>query len=217
MSTPLHLNLLKDEERFSPNPVRLRVMLPMLSVLAALGCLIWWALLGLRAHSQTTTQERLTKTLQDMRTSHATVLDLHAQQREAQSIIQQLQLYARSCLRFGDTLGRLPSHVPMNIQFTEMRIPPPPAPLVDLKTPTLGPTNACEGVTLRIAGRISGENAYTAVNALLATLRTPAFSNLVQTADIPKGAFRQEAGRSQENRDTLLFEILCGCVPRRFE
>jgi hypothetical protein len=73
-------------------------------------------------------------------------------------------------------------------------------------------------VTLRIAGRTAGEKASSSVDTLLAALRTPAFTNLIQTAEIPKGAFRQDTtARNTGNRDTLLFEITCGCLPRRFE
>ena len=217
MSTPLHLNMLKEEERFSSNPVRLRVMLPLAAIFAALGCVIWWALLGLRVHHLSSTQERVNKAIEELKSAHSTVLDLRSQQRETLAVIRHLGLYEHARIRFGESLARLPAHVPSNVQFTEVSVPPPPYPLVDPKVPALGPTNTWESVTLRIAGRTSGDNAYAAVNALLATLRTPAFSNLVQTADIPKGAFRQDAARTQDNRDTLLFEILCGCRQRRFE
>ena len=36
----LHLNLLRASERQSSSPVRLRVMLPILAVLACLGCCV---------------------------------------------------------------------------------------------------------------------------------------------------------------------------------
>ena len=42
----LHLNLLRASERQSSSPVRLRVMLPILAVLACLGCLVWWGVLA---------------------------------------------------------------------------------------------------------------------------------------------------------------------------
>ncbi len=217
MSTPLHLNLLKDEERFSSSPVRLRVMLPLAAIFAAFGCLLWWALLGLRSHNHNTAQERLNKTIQELNNAHATVLGLRDQQRETLAVIRQLRLYEHARLRFSDTLARLPACVPANIQFTEVRVPQPPPPAVDPKSAALGPTNTWETVSLRLAGRTSGDTAYASVNALLAALRTPAFSNLIHRADIPKGAFRQDVMRSSDNRDALLFEILCDCVPRRFE
>ena len=52
MSASLHLNLVKEEELRSPNPVRLRVLFPILGVALAAGCLLWWMLLWFRAHTQ---------------------------------------------------------------------------------------------------------------------------------------------------------------------
>jgi hypothetical protein len=47
MNAPkLHLNLLRDSERQSSSPVRLRVMLPILAALACVGCLVWWGVLA---------------------------------------------------------------------------------------------------------------------------------------------------------------------------
>jgi Tfp pilus assembly protein PilN len=218
MSTPLHLDLLKDTERFSSRPIRLRVILPMIAALAALCCLVWWALLGLRAFNQSDLRAGLKKNIQDQKAAHAIVLDLRTQQKETSAIIQHLGFYRHARLRFGETLARLPDLMPANIQITELRLPPPPPPLLNLQIPTLGPTNTLEQVTLRLAGRTVGDSkASESVNALLASLRTPAFTNLIQQADIPKGAFRQDVGRNPDNRETLLFEIRCVCLPRRFE
>ena len=61
------------------------------------------------------------------------------------------------------------------------------------------------------------EHPSEAVNTLLATFRTPAFTNVFRTAVIPKGAFRQDVARDPESREILLFDITCDCVPRRFE
>ena len=38
----LHLNLLKASEKVSSSPVRLRVMVPLLAMLACLGMVVWW-------------------------------------------------------------------------------------------------------------------------------------------------------------------------------
>jgi len=218
MSASLHLNLLKESELRTPFPVRLRVFMPMASVGLALGCLVWWLLLAARANTEASLRDTARMNVQDLSQSHAHALLLRAQATEASAIIRQLRFYEHACIRFGDALANLPAHVPANIQLTEMRVPPPPQPLIDPKQPALGPTNSLERVTLRIAGRTAGEKASSSVDTLLAALRTPAFTNLIQTAEIPKGAFRQDTtARNTGNRDTLLFEITCGCLPRRFE
>ena len=38
----LHLNLLREQERVSSSPVRVRVMLPSLAILACVAMLGWW-------------------------------------------------------------------------------------------------------------------------------------------------------------------------------
>lgn len=218
MSASLHLNLLKEEEQRSPNPVRLRFLLPALAVSLALAALMWWLLLTLRAHTQAALRDNAKANIQELTPAHTQTLALRAQEKELSAIVRQLRFYERARLRFGDALCELPARVPPNIQLTELRVPPPPPAAVDPKQPALGPTNNLEQVTLRLAGRTSGEGASAAVDTLLAALRTPAFTNLIETAEIPKGAFRQDtAARGASSRDTLLFAITCGCVPRRFE
>jgi len=217
MSALLHLDLLKEEERFSSNPVRLRIIMPMVAVTIAVGCALWWCMLGLQAHGMNLTKAGLRENIDQLKGAHAAFIDLRMQEKEAGSIYQQLRYYENSIIRFGPTLTRLPELVPANIQLTELRVLPPPAPLIDAKQPELGPTNKTEAVTLRLAGRTCGETASADVDALLAALRGPAHTNLIRQAVIPKGAFRQDTMRSPDQREMLLFEITCTCLPRRFE
>jgi Tfp pilus assembly protein PilN len=217
MSTPLHLDLLKDDERYSSNPVRLRVILPAMASLATLCCLVWWALLSVRSYNQSELKAQLQENIRDQTAAHAVVLGLRAQEKETGAVIRHLQLYEHARLRFGETLSRIAEHVPENIQITEMRLLPPPPTLLNTQLPALGPTNTAERVSCVLLGRTTGEKASASVNLLLAALRTPAFTNLIQTAAIPKGAFRQDVGRNPDTRETFLFEIRCECVPRRFE
>ena len=41
----LHLNLLRDAEKVSSSPVRLRVMLPVITLFACIGLTLWWAII----------------------------------------------------------------------------------------------------------------------------------------------------------------------------
>ena len=46
MNAPnLHLNLLRPDEKTSSSPIRLRVMLPIFSLLFCAACAIWWGIL----------------------------------------------------------------------------------------------------------------------------------------------------------------------------
>ena len=217
MSTPLHLDLLKEEERFSSSPIRMRVMLPLTATFFALCLLVWWSLLCLKDHSMTQHKEDLKRDILSLTPAHDAVLASRAQEQEYRAMVRQLTLHKHARNLYGDTLSNLAEHVIETIQFTQITLPPPQPPPVDVTHPSNGPTNTFEAVTLRISGRTGGEHPSEAVNDLLATLRTPAFTNAFQTAVIPKGAFRQEATRNASNSDTLLFDIICDCVPRRFE
>lgn len=222
MSAALHLNLLKDEERFSPSPVRLRVLVPLLAILSVLGTGVWWVLLAVRLHDVTLQKTVLEADIAEVKPAHAEVLRLRALEKEYAAALRQLTFYRNARLRFGETFAQLAEHVPATVQLTELRVPPPPplTPADPTKKPALGPTNVFETVTLRLMGRAGGETPSESVNALLEAIRsTPAFTNLILSAEIPKGAFRQETGKVKgaANHDTLLFEITCGCVPRRFE
>ncbi len=218
MNASLHLDLLREEERYSSNPIRLRVMMPMLAVFGACGIALWWGLFAFRIHNQTVLKGELEKEVAGLAPAHNALRALQARELDLTATTRQLQFYLNARLLFGETLAKLAPCVPENVQLTEVRVPPPPAPLpLDPLHPTLGPTNTVEAVTLRLAGRTAGEHSSEAVNALLSALRTPAFTNIIRSAEIPKGTFRQDLARNPENRETLLFELTCVCLPRRFE
>ena len=217
MNTFLHLDLLKNEERFSSSPVRLWAMMPLFSVLAALGLMLWWSLCAAVIHNQIALKADLEKEIANMKPAHNALLALRAQESDITAVTRQISLYQNARIPFGETLAKLAQSVPDNMQITEMRVPLPLPVAMDPKNPTLGPTNIFESVSLRFAGRITGERSSEAVNALLTALRTSAFTNLIRSAEIPKGAFRQDVNKSSEAVETLLFELTCDCVPRRFE
>ena len=226
MSSTLHLDLLTDEEHLSPSPVRLRVMVPMLAVLAVLCIAVWWSLFAFLLHGANLQKAALQTNLAGLKPAHSEVLRLRAEEKECDAALRQLGFYRNARIRFGETFAQLAEHVPATLQLTEVRVtpppptPPPPPPSDDPKAkvlPVLGPTNVLEDVTLRLAGRAGGERPSESINTLLGALRSPAFTNLIRSAETPKGAFRQDTSKGPSNRDTLLFEITCGCVPRRFE
>ena len=217
MKSPLHLNLLKEEERYSSSPIRLRVMLPLLTSLAVFGVFLWWLLLILGVHGQIQLKADLEQTITSLKSSHAAMLSSRAQEQEYQSITQQLNFYIHSKNRYGEALQRLPEEVPASIQFTELRMSPPQPAAPSLSQTQQAPTNTFEQVSLRIAGRTGGDRPSEGVNRLLAALRSPAFTNVFKSAVIPKGAFRLDTMPRSIKRDTLLFEIICECVPREFK
>lgn len=220
MKATLHFNLIKKEELLSPNPIRPRVMLPVLCILCALAVLVWWGLFALRILAAEQKLDSVNTGIDSVRAAHKEVLDLRAEERELSASLQQLAFYQNSRLLFGGTLGQIAGQVPSDIQFTELYLPPPmpppmPAPARGQKP--VAQTNTFENVTLRLAGRAGGDSPTDAINSLLNDLRKPAFTNLILQANVPPGAFRQEPSRGPTGRNTLLFEIICRCEPRRFE
>lgn len=214
MSAPLHLNLLKDEERKSSSPVRLQVMAPAVSLIAVLGLLFWWAAaamkMGSLEHERNTLAEEITTAQQ----SHKDVIRLKAQSLDLKASLQQLGFFKTSRQQWGETLAKIAEAVPPDIQLTSLSIPPPTAPAPDPKTHAVpAPTNSTEAVRLELRGYAGGEHPAEAVNTLLKALQSSAFTNRIASATVPKGAIRQDVTR----RDTLLFEILCECQRRRFQ
>lgn len=220
MSAVLHLDLLTPQEHLSSKPVRLRVMVPLVALLALAGILVWWGLFVFRLHAAVLQKSALSTDIESLKKTHQEVLQLRADEKEHLATIQQFALYRHSQLRFGDIFKQLADCVPGTMQLTELRIPLPPPPLMPVVPKggqVLGPTNKTESVTLKLAGRASGEHPSLSVKMLLDTISTPSFSNLIQRAEIPKGAFRQDTIRGASKQDSLLFEINCECTPRRFE
>ena len=217
MSTSLHLDLLNDDERFSSSPIRLRVMMPLCGLSLVLGTLVAWMLIEIQARSLSSQKITDEASVSDLKPAHAETLRLRLLEKETSASLQQLAFYRASQIRFGETLAKLPEHVPFFLQLSELRVPPP-SPLIDPLKPALGPTNTFEYVTLKLAGKAGGDRPTEAVNALLKVLNTaPVFTNLIRSAEIPKGAFRQDTSRQASGRDMLLFEINCQCSPRRFQ
>lgn len=219
MRTPLHLDLLKDEERLSSSPIRLRVMLPLMTSLFLLSTLLVWTLLGIRLRSQHKLVIDTENAVQSASPVHASVLASRETEKETRAVIQQLMLYQHSRNAYGTTLANIANYVPTNIQFAEMSIPLPQVPPDVSRPGTLpaAPTNIQENVTLRISGRIGGNRASESINELLCALRSEPFTNAFRAVSIPKGAFRLDSSRGPSGGDALLFEIFCECAPRRFE
>ena len=220
MNASLHLNLLKDDERFTSSPIRPRIMIPLLTLLSVAGLGVWWLLLTERLSGAVHEKAIREAHCAELTPARNQVLSLRAREKEARAALTQLDFYRASRIRCGDTLMRLPQHVPESIQFTELRVPlPPPLPAPDpkLKVQPLGPTNLVEAVTLRLAGRVSSSSSSETVRSLLDALHQPAYTNLIRAAEIPKGAFRQDSVRNPEARESILFEITCDCVERRFK
>jgi Tfp pilus assembly protein PilN len=217
MSEHLHLDLLKDEERFSSSPVRLRVLVPILAISAAVGSLLWCAYLSLGQRNLSVMKARLQANTDGLKSSHENFLTLVQEEREASAVIHQLRYYEHARIRAGAVLTKLPALVPASIQLAEIRIQTATPAGADPKNAENSVTNLSEAVVMKIAGRAFGESASAQVDALLAALRRPEFASVFPLVEIPKGTFRQDFSSLADNRVAFLFELSCSFAPRRFE
>ena len=229
MTSPnLHLNLLRPDEKASSSPVRLRVMLPILSLLLCAACAIWWGVLFMQGLLLNGKVSSVRADLESKKTAHAAILSQMADMRERQSQLDQLHAYKRGCHKYGGLLAKLAEVVPAEVQLTALTIPePPPQMLTDPKNPKrlplLGPTNVTESVQFRLSGRTA---ATASVTSLMEAIESASFADWIVADTNKKDAaarkkkrihIRQETRAGEDGVRMLAFEIEFRCKERRFE
>jgi len=224
----LHYNFLHESERVSSSPIRLRFMVPIFSCFIAACMVIIWQFYAIQVEAVKSRKTLVDDEITTMKGTYSNIVMDRALEKELQAELKQLSFYKASRNRVGETLHQLTNCVSDRVQVTEVRlaIVPLPKEIVkpNPKAPVpLGPTNRFDTVSLRISGRAQPEGGSGLVDGLLRSLQSPAFSNVIQSAVIPKGAFRQESNLRTSfmgeggPREVLLFEINCNCLPRRYE
>ncbi len=229
MNAPnLHLNLLRPDEKTSSSPIRLRVMLPIFSLLFCAACAIWWGILFMQGLLLNGKVASVRSDLASKKTAHAAILSQMADVRERQSQLDQLDAYKKACRSYGGLLAKLAEVIPADVQLTSISIPePPPQLLTDPKNPKkpplLGPTNTVENVQFRLSGRTA---AMAAVTALMEAIEGDAFAEWIVADKHQKDAaarkkrrihIRQEARPSEDGVRLLAFDVEFRCKERRFE
>ena len=237
-SPSYHLNLLMASERVTSAPVRFRVMMPVLALLACLGMAVWWAILGGRLMLVQTKAAQLKVEMAARDAAHQAVLDQMARTRELEAELAQLDCYRASVRRRGDLLTALAEVMPLKVQLVKLEIPapaPPPvyvppqpkpkrgkkAPKPDLSR--YGPTGYVERASLVLAGRATKE---APILSLMESLASESFTNDIviarAPADAPEAspkirAFRQDAARTPGGARLVAFEVEYRLTGRRFE
>ena len=226
----LHLNLLHASERPSSSPVRLRVMLPILAVLACAGCLVWWGVLAGRLMLARSQAASIQRDLAAKNAEHGDILQQMVAARDAQAELDQLTMYARGRRTYGALFKNLADVVPESLQLLSLEIPEPPVqnllppgakPGPKVK-PLLGPTGTVENVSLRIVGRAPKDKP---VEALMLSLEGDSFTNaLAVVKGVPPDqasprihSFHQDASPDDGGARLLAFDIEYRCAERRFE
>lgn len=210
-----HLNLLKDTERLSSSPVRLRVLLPTLALLACVSMAIWWGtiftqLLVVKSQVQTAEADIEAKSKE-----HAEALRRQGEVREKQLQIEQLDYYKSGVRHLGSPLARFAEIMPLRVQITELSIAAPrPQDLMPKggKIPLFGPVENVETQKLVIVGRTTKE---TPVVALMESLDHPDFHDLA-TKEKKINSFKQDSTAGHDGKRLLSFEIEYVMPERKF-
>jgi hypothetical protein len=204
----MHVNLMLDTERRSASPVSMTALIRL--ALATLVLLVLLAVFtvfsGFRnlqrdvrwAHEQWQQDEPKYEAAIKLRN------DLALQK----SILEEMNGWQKARVEWARQLEALQGAVPPSVQLTDLR--------VGYLLLVLTNNAAARVFEMRLAGK-TGEASGANVGDLRTALTTqPPFADLVQEADIPPGAFKQDpapdAGRSDR-----IFEIVCHFQPRKFE
>jgi len=223
----LHLNLLRESERLSSSPVRIRIMLPILSLLLCVASAVWWAVLFMQLLLLNGEVRALQNELNGRKSAHSAILAEMAKVRDLTAELDQLTAYGKGRRTYGHLLAQLADVMPTRVQLTSLVIPePPPQNLANPKNkklpPLLGPQETTETVSLRMTGRTVKAQPVT---TLMETLEGESFRsslNIRKTGapdqQSPRiHSFRQENAGTGKNRQLLAFDVEYRCPERRFE
>jgi Tfp pilus assembly protein PilN len=213
-SSSFHLNLLKEQEKLSSSPVRMRIMMPVGALLVCTGMLIWWAIVFGQALVLKTQADNIESELIAKQNSNAEVIKKMELVRELQLQLEQLDYYRGGLRKIGEPLARLAEVIPLRVQITSISVPdmkpqnlmPPVG-----RVPLFGPPTNVETQQLLIAGRTTKE---TPVVALMEALDNAEFQPLVTTTR-KVNSFQQDSVEF-EGRKLLSFELEYAMPERKF-
>ena len=216
-TSQFHLNLLSETERMSSSPVRIRVMMPILALLAVVGMVVWWGTLTTQLVLIRSRTAAVNEELDAKKRSHDAIVGSMNLANEESAQLQQLELYRGGCVRWGETFATVAEVLPVRMQLVRMEIPePPPQMLRDPKNPKkpplIGPTNDTESVSLVIAGRAARE---TTVMAFMESLGSAQLTNRIRKVAVRSVQQEPQPPKAGEAR-LLAFELECRATDRRF-
>lgn len=208
-----HLNLLRGNEVLSSSPVRLRVMIPLVVLLACIGLLVWWGVLFTQLFLAKAQIRDLEADLTAKNSAHAEAIQKRELSRELKLQLEQLEYYKSGVRAIGEPLAKFAEIVPLRVQLKEMTITMPPPQVLTppgAKVPLFGPTTNVETQKLVIAGLTTKE---TPVISLMESLSS-GFETLV-TSERKINSFKQD-NAEVDGKKLLSFEIEYTMPERRF-
>jgi Tfp pilus assembly protein PilN len=209
-----HLNLLKETERSSSSPVRMRVMAPLVGMLACVGMVIWCISIMMQTMLVKSQSRAIESDLAAKKASHKEVLDKQANLRERTLQLEQLQYYKSGIRRIAEPLAKLAEVMPLKVQLTELNIKAPPQQVFTkpgAKKPLLGPTTTTEEQKIVFSGRATTPDT---ILALMNSLKDPAFANLLTGTPVTNA---RDSEKVMDGRKLLAFDVEYSMPERKFE
>ena len=216
-NSSFHLNLLTEAEKLSSSPIRLRVMLPVLALLAIAGMAVWWGTLTTQlmlAHAKTSDVQ---SELASKKGAHNEIVGSMTLANEEAAQLKQLEFYRGGCTRWGETFAMIAEMIPVRMQLVRLEMPePPPQMLRDPKNPKrpplLGPTNDTEAVSIVMTGRAARD---TTIVSFMESLEGAAFTNRLGRVTVRSVQQEPQPAKRGEAR-LIAFELECNATDRRF-
>ena len=212
-----HLNLLAESEKLSSSPIRLRVMLPILALLAIVGMAVWWGTLTTQLMLARAKTSDVRSELEAKKGAHDEIIGGMIRANEESAQLKQLEFYRGGCVRWGGTFATIAEMVPVRMQLVRIEIPePPPQILRDPKNPKrpplLGPTNDTESVSVVMTGRAARD---TTIVSFMESLEGAPFTNRLGRVKVK--SVQQEPQPQKRGEPRLIaFELECRATDRRF-
>lgn len=209
-----HLNLLKDTERSSSSPVRMRVMAPLMGMLACIGMVVWCVSIMMQTMLVKSQSRAIENDLASKKASHKTVLEKQANLRERTLQLEQLQYYKAGVRKIADPLAKLAEVMPLKIQLTQLNVKAPPPQVFTkpgAKKPLLGPTTTTEEQKIVFSGRATDPDT---ILDLLNSLKAPAFANLLTGTPVTNA---RDSEKVLDGRKLLAFDVEYSMPERKFE
>ena len=211
-----HLNLLKETEKLSSSPIRVRVMLPTMALLACIGMAVWWGVIFTQTIMAKTSADSIDETIREKKAAHAEVIARMELARELKLELEQLDYYSNGVRHVAEPLAKFAEAMPVRVQLTSLSIAEPLPQNLKGPNPKLpplwGPAENCETQKLAIAGRSLKE---VQIQQMMDSLEAPEYTPLV-TREHRINSFRQDENATSGGKRLLAFEVEYTMPERRF-
>lgn len=201
-----HLNLLKSTEKLSSSPIRLRVIVPLLAILACIGMALWWGIIFTQSLVIRTDIRDTEGDVQAKSKENAEIIGFMNDTKDLEMQLEQLEYYKNGVRHAGDPLAQLAEVMPLRVQLTRLDIVAPLKQNLQppgMKVPLFGPNENVETQKLVIAGKTTKE---TPVMAMMESLSMQEFEDLV-TKEKKINSFKQDDSADRNGHRLLSFEL----------